>query len=297
MTLIRPVSLASKAWRHDAVELTQGPELNIFRVQVVSRRLKMIRAFWCTNHNFGDNLNHYLLSRIAKGGVVFTNIDEPHRKIVAIGSILGWCNETTIAWGPGLFSRTDCVNPAVDIRAVRGPLSYKRACECGLKAPEIYGDPALLLPRVYRPPAVSKKYALGIVPHYIDQTFVMPRYAEASTEVRLIDILDTPEHVIDAIVNCERIVSSSLHAIIAAHAYGVPAAWVQFSEGKIVGDGLKYHDYFASVGCEVAGPVEGRDLPDPGELANRASRHFSLEPRIDIGPLLAACPFELSASL
>lgn len=183
----------------------------------------MLNAFWLTSHNFGDNLNHYLLSRLAKGDVVFTEITDPAPKVVAIGSILNWCDQATMAWGPGLASHTDFVNPAADIRAVRGPRSWKRAVECGCKAPQVFGDPALLMPLVYRPPR-RKTHALGLIPHYVDQKAVFERYGDESREVRLIDILDTPERVADAIAACDRVVASSLHGIIAAHAYGVPAA-------------------------------------------------------------------------
>lgn len=254
----------------------------------------MVRAFWFTSHNFGDNLNHYLLSRISKNGVVFTEITDPDKKVVPIGSILGWCNESTIAWGPGLGNYGDHVNPAADIRAVRGPLSLRRARECGCRAPDVFGDPALLLPLVYRP-AQRKTHALGIIPHYIDQKHVFERYGSESREIVLVDILDTPERVADTIAGCDRVVSSSLHGIIVAHAYGVPAAWASFSEGKIGGDGFKYHDHFASVGCHIEDVVNCSQLPSISEIIESSKHYFFLEPRIDVAPLIAAAPFELAA--
>jgi pyruvyltransferase len=255
----------------------------------------MLNAFWFINHNLGDNLNHYLLSRLAKNGVVFTSIDSPLRKVIAIGTILGWCNETTTAWGPGIGNADDCVNPAAFICAVRGPRSYKRAIESGCKLERVFGDPALLLPLIYHPPQ-RKKHAVGVVAHYVDQQIVFQRYGHESREILLIDVLDVPERVVDAIASCERIISSSLHGVIVAHAYGIPAAWVSFSD-KIGGDGTKYHDYFESVGCTVDGCVRAEDLPPVTELLARCRRQTELEPKIDIGPLLQAAPFELSGSL
>ncbi|MFN0217621.1 MAG: polysaccharide pyruvyl transferase family protein [Hyphomicrobium sp.] len=252
----------------------------------------MVNAFWMPNHNFGDHLNHYLLARLSKSGVVFTNIDEPVKKVVAIGSILGWCNEYAIAWGPGLASHSDCVNPATEIRAVRGPRSWKRAIECGCTAPKTFGDPALLMPRVYRP-IQRKTHSVGLIPHYVDQRAVFERYSGEGREIRLIDVLDAPERVTDAIVSCDKVLSSSLHGIIVAHAYGVPAAWVSFSD-KIGGDGMKYHDHFESVQCSVEGAATCSDFPSISEMLKRAAKQLKVTPQFNPAALLAAAPFELA---
>ncbi|MGE7467972.1 polysaccharide pyruvyl transferase family protein [Bosea sp. NPDC003192] len=252
----------------------------------------MVRAFWMPNHNFGDNLNHYILSRIAKDGVVFTDILDAETKVVSIGTILGWCNETTIAWGPGLGNVGDAVNPLATIRAVRGPRSRKRALECGCKCPDVFGDPALLMPRIYRP-VTEVRHKVGLIPHYVDQKVVYQRYRNTDASIRVIDILDTPERVVDAIASCEMILSSSLHGVIAAHAYGIPAAWVEFGD-KIGGDGTKYHDYFESVGCTVADRINCRDMPAAGTMLSRAKSHLELKVHIDTDPLLASAPFELA---
>lgn len=48
------------------------------------------------------------------------------------------------------------------------------------------------------------------------------------------------------ILSCKKIVSSSLHGLIVAHAYGIPAIWQKFSD-NIFGDDIKYIDYLESV--------------------------------------------------
>ena len=54
------------------------------------------------------------------------------------------------------------------------------------------------------------------------------------------------EHIIDEINKCERILSSSLHGIIVAHAYNIPALWIKKGDiGSL--NGFKFKDYFSSV--------------------------------------------------
>jgi len=112
--------------------------------------------------------------------------------------------------------------------------------DCGGECPEIYGDPALLLPLFCKPK--EKEYKIGIVPHYKDYKQVSANYKK----YKIINVVNkNPLNVAKEISSCEYIISSSLHGIIAAHAYGIPAARVTFS--KIYGDGSKFEDYCASV--------------------------------------------------
>ena len=58
------------------------------------------------------------------------------------------------------------------------------------------------------------------------------------------------EEFIDKINQCERVVSTCLHGVIACHAYNIPVRWI--SEGsKIIGDGVKFRDHFNSLNLEA----------------------------------------------
>jgi hypothetical protein len=182
--------------------------------------------------------------------------------------------------------RDDWINPAAQMLAVRGPLTRLRALECGASCPEIYGDPALLLPRFYSPRAAAR-VRLGVVPHYFDKPRIAAHWRPPQG-CALIDIQQGIERVIDEIACCDRILSSSLHGLIVAHAYGVPAMWVKFGD-TLLGDGSKFRDYLGSVGQTIAEPIR---LDNQVSAAESLLSQIPPAPReIDTDALWAVCPF------
>ena len=90
------------------------------------------------------------------------------------------------------------------------------------------------------------KYKIGIVPHYHDYKKAVELFQNES-DIKVIDLLTMDvEETTKEILSCENIISSSLHGLIVAHAYKIPALWVEFSD-KIFGNGIKYRDYFESL--------------------------------------------------
>jgi hypothetical protein len=253
---------------------------------------KRIHAFWCrvpSRPNFGDALTPWLIRRLTGQHPVFVRPEDPRHKYLVVGSIIGYAGAASTIWGSGIMSRGDRVSPDAELLSVRGPLTRDRAVACGAVCREIYGDPALLLPRLYSP-GPSLRRGCGIIGHFSD----FPRLAAAwrqSDRLRLIDIQDPVETVIDHIASCEFIASSSLHGIIASHAYGVPAVWIKFRDLP-AGDDSKFHDYFWSLGRAPPDPVRlTYDIIDPDELARHAIWPLA---SFDTGPLWEACPFRTS---
>jgi pyruvyltransferase len=164
-------------------------------------------------------------------------------KLIAIGSIIHTVQDGDTVFGTGWKGDKipDGIKTAT-VLAVRGPITRQAIIQAGGTTPEVYGDPALLMPLVYRPNNVVKKYQVGYIPHYIDDKFTKD-YGEGL----VINVLDDWKKVIDQILSCEMIVSSSLHGIILSEAYGIPAVWAVWGD-KIVGGRLKYDDYFLGTG-------------------------------------------------
>ncbi len=250
-----------------------------------------INLFWMISSNFGDMLSPWLVERISGKQPVYVEQDGGLPRYVTCGSILNWADENCTVWGSGLAHASDRVCAQAQIRSVRGPLSRTLAAHRGATCPEVYGDPALLLPRYYTPKG-EKRYELGIVPHFKQQRLPMGlMQGHVPPEVRIVNVLDSVENVIDAIWSCKRIAASALHGIIAAHAYGIPATWIDFGPA-IGGDGTKFYDHLCAVGLAPLPPARIEARPDAlSDLAALLRLPYEV-PRVDLTePLLAACPF------
>lgn len=131
-------------------------------------------AWWYDIDNFGDALNPILIKFISGetpknlytnrigliGKKISFNFWENAKQLikkepvyVIIGSTLQWAvNKNSIIWGAGFIS-PDCKlkDKPRKICAVRGPLTREIILKQGIDCPDIYGDPALVLPGFYKP--------------------------------------------------------------------------------------------------------------------------------------------------
>src|SRR5262249_1403641 len=150
-----------------------------------------IHAFWCrlpSRANFGDALTPWLIRRIAGRHPIFVRPEDPRPKFFVVGSVIAYATRACTVWGAGIMDSSDPISPAARLLAVRGPLTRARAIARGVECPEIYGDPALLLPRFYQP-AAGERSRGGLVGHFSD----MPRlvsHGRVPEEFQLIDIQD-----------------------------------------------------------------------------------------------------------
>jgi pyruvyltransferase len=172
------------------------------------------------------------------------------------------------------------------ISAVRGPLTRKRIIKTGIECPEIYGDPALLYPKIYKP-NITKKYKLGIIPHYIEKENNFLKNFKKIPEIKLIDIEGPINSVVDDICSCKYIASSSLHGIILADAYCVSSVWIKFSD-NVWGEGFKFRDYFLSVRRSETEPLVISEETMVDDIYNS---FYNYKVDIDLNELLDVCPF------
>ena len=103
--------------------------------------------------NFGDWVTPYLYKKLTGLKPLFCQPDLSRRAVTVFGagSILRHLRSPNkaIIWGSGIISAEDEFAKPRKILAVRGALTRERCLELGVECPEIYGDPAVLLPMVY----------------------------------------------------------------------------------------------------------------------------------------------------
>ena len=220
--------------------------------------------------NFGDILNEDILSSIFDMDFEFSTFQ--NADLCALGSIFDKLitnseigdddkelqddcdeNKPIHIWGTGLmfdYSNVEQtgVRPFI-IHALRGEKTRKRLSEIlGRNISCVLADPGILAPLLVEP--CEKKYHVGIVPHRWDKKEeVFERMLEYYPNSKFIDVQNEPRQVLKEISMCEYIISTSLHGLIAADAYGIPNCWCEISD-RVIGKGFKFHDYFSSFGTD-----------------------------------------------
>lgn len=256
------------------------------------------------HENWGDDINYYFLREIIKSPVVLFNRTSlafrlKLRNYLVIGSTIDMlCTQNTEVWGAGIIdgSKPLKIKPK-KVYAVRGPLSRAKLLAEGVDCPEIYGDPAMLVPLYYQP-SKQKLYKYGIISHVVNQTVVETLLFNGKplSECEDVQIIYLGQYkhwhdIIDQICECGIILSSSLHGLIVAEAYHVPNVWIEFGK-PLIGGHFKFHDFFLSVQRYGETPLVIANDELPIELINLKASNWR-PATIDLYPLINACPFRL----
>ncbi len=204
--------------------------------------------YWQTSRfiNFGDYLSLEIVERMVHEPIRIVKHNKPSnpKKLLAVGSILRFARDGDVIWGSGVSGRS--VHHAIfhfsdlDVRAVRGPLTRQFLQEKGISCPEVYGDPALLMPVLF--PELKKsedpEYDYIVIPHYSENDlFPQDGHVVYPTEPWL--------DVVQKILSAKFVISSSLHGLVVAEAYGIPARLLRVTENEHI---FKYQDYYFGTG-------------------------------------------------
>lgn len=259
-----------------------------------------VAAFWWDKRsNFGDSIGPWVISAYSGRPVVNARFMKvPGRTLVSVGSVIQMIKRPNAdIWGSGLIREihdkhlTDLSRlKGVRVHAVRGKLTQAQlSSKLDWEVPEVFGDPALLLPRVYTP-AFKKAGTSGVsfVPHYSHREWL----GTLSTDgVDVVDVRNDLTTVIDQIAGSDVCVSTSLHGLIIAQAYGVPWVWLNVTDAALAGARFKFDDYFSTLDSSAIAEFQMAST-ELGTLdLLKVSRQATL-PRltIDLDALEAALP-------
>lgn len=203
--------------------------------------------------NVGDTLTPILLKLLRPDVRLERVPGGEHHKLVAVGSILDKVRSGDSVWGTGAKLGNEVIAGAknVQFHAVRGPMTKRIVESYGGSCGSTFGDPGLLVSRFFEP-STEKRFRIGYIPHFVDYAKI-GRLIGWKNHRCLIDVFLPLEEFIKRVTECERIISSSLHGIVIAEAFGIPAEWAVYSQ-KVKGKGFKFRDYFAGTGRQIQKP-------------------------------------------
>lgn len=207
-------------------------------------------------YNLGDELSKTVTEfMLEKRNLSLDAYVEGRKHLYAIGSILLMGYQNAAVWGTGLPFEPSALRSLLhrkpfrklDVRLTRGPLTRKVIMSKfggGADIPDIYADPAVLMPYIYTPKKAEEKKEYVIIPHFSQEKLLAESYPE---DMIIGMATDDYASVIDGICSAKKVISSSLHGIILAEAYGVPAVFYRDRPERF---NFKYEDWYASTGRE-----------------------------------------------
>lgn len=234
----------------------------------VDLTLPPFSLFWFNAANFGDALSPFVVSHVA--GRPVTHANPERAQLFALGSLMGWLHDRyseapasghrPLLWGTG------CLKPPsrkflkhVDVRAVRGPISNTLLNEL----PRLpWGDPGIFADELFAtPPARTDR--IGVIAHHkLADDPALAALAAAVPQVEVIDVRTFDAMgVVERIASCRYVLSSSLHGLVVADAFGVPNRWLD-PRGNHGFSELKFYDYATGIGRDLGLPVALADAAD-----------------------------------
>jgi pyruvyltransferase len=285
-------------WRTGGRSLVSGRRsrrslpIRVVRSATAALNPRRVVAYWWRRlPNWGDALNPVLVRHLAGAEPLHSDeiFNVCRRPIYsAIGSVIGSIDSPdVVVWGSGLLHGDRRIRAAPRaVLAVRGPKTRERLLRSGIACPAVYGDPALLYPRFYRPLA-RPQHRLGLIPHLYDQDDPLVRQLAEHPGVKVIDVRSGVNEFVDGLLSCEVIASSSLHGLVAADAYGLPSVWLRISD-RVEGSDFKFEDYFLGAETGTRRCVTPTTRTTVAALQDQA---VLCRPGVDLDRLLGTCPF------
>lgn len=196
--------------------------------------------------NAGDHLSKVIVELVLSlRDKEIINKKSSKNKLLSIGSVMHFAKNGDCIWGTGVNGKIDPKKlrfTNLDVRAVRGPCTRNFLIEKGISVPEVFGDPGLLLPLFYDKRLFNNnnKKDFIIIPHMNEDYNIYKHYSNNICSPK-----QGALSFVNEIVNSKFVISSSLHGLIIAESYGIPAVFIEGPSGESL---FKYDDYYLGTG-------------------------------------------------
>ena len=223
--------------------------------------------YWSDRRNFGDELNLYIIPRLAPDLLD----DDDSTLFLGIGTVMNEKVPTRprkIVFSSGIgYSSKPLLDDRWHFYCVRGPLTQDAL---GLPDGTAVSDAGVLI-RDYFERRARTSHHFGFLPHWSHDNRPLKRVAKAEG-LMPISPMRSPEDVIRDIAQVEVLVTESLHGAIVADSLRIP--WIPVKLDDNILD-FKWHDWCATVGIEYRPTEFSADLPEGGLRGRRTVRPFA----------------------
>lgn len=233
--------------------------------------MRNVKIHYSIRDNVGDAINPYIVERVLGCNPVHADVN--HCEVSGIGSGLGrflydpnqyrlqgrfkrtvmrYLNQKQLVlWSSGFIKTPTGAEQKLRINIVPAAVRGKKSLEYVKRILRsdctdcVTGDAGLLAAELLESP-ISKRYALGIIPHDKERgNPVYQQICEQTPHAVLIDVRGDVMERLKLIAQCECILSSSLHGLIIADSFHIPNRRVILTD-QLAGDGFKFLDYYSN---------------------------------------------------
>jgi pyruvyltransferase len=202
--------------------------------------------------NFGDELNPLVIAELTQQRVKWANMRDAD--LVAVGSVLNTYvsrGSNAMILGSGVRALEGFDRGVIDpsrVLSVRGSLTAKALDVSGSEG----GDPGLLIKQIM-PPSRGRRREPLVIPHFAVSNTLSGRSrigALRSAGARVVQANESVRDIAMAVAEAPYVLTSSLHAMVFADAYGVPVQLTEFVDPDRGEPNFKYSDYESIFGVQ-----------------------------------------------
>lgn len=209
--------------------------------------------------NFGDWLSPLIISHYTDKKIIFQSPVRLAIKdhMIGLGSIGRFIKPNSVVVGTGISNDELTLAKSAKYVSVRGPVTARVVKESGGPAVESFGDPGVLISRIFPVERNKTNGRVALVRHFTHKP--IPLTLESSMD-ELDIFMSHPDDIkilVETLNTYDRVVTSAMHIFITCQSYGIPCALITFEgfEDSVHGNGIKYGDYAQGVGLDSISPI------------------------------------------